>query len=137
MKSIYVCSTLMFLAFIFCGCYGTKFANLSNQNYPPKPVPCEVRVIAVLPSSIDSLERIGICKSRKMAGRVKVGKNRAMESLLKCACEHGGDLMRVFNHKEYVETPNDPLNPPAAPPKYLQTRVLDDELYGEVYRKIN
>lgn len=111
-----------------CINYGTQFIRHENAKYYPSKSPCTPKVtIKIDESELGKWELIGICRSNMPTKGIHTQKNIAMDEILKCACAHGGDLVKIVESKEHIQY--DQYNTKTS------GAVASDEIKAEIYRK--
>jgi hypothetical protein len=122
--------TIGFVILLISSCVSSE-TTINKDSYK---TPCNARVVMKIENSeLKNLEFLGTCQSSKTAGGFSRTKNRAMEDVIKCACEKGGDLIEVTKNKEtQVTTNKETLHTITGegPPTYLI-----DEIFANIYRR--
>ena len=87
-----------------CYSYRTQFIQQENAKVYPSKYPCKPKVTIKLDEKeLGKWELIGICRSdMPVRGGMNKRENVAMEEIIKCACEHGGDLVKITSSKEVI-----------------------------------
>jgi hypothetical protein len=88
------------ICLIVCsGCSKYIFESITDQNYEPK-VPCKLKVIVKFKENTEEgYLLIGTCEAKAPAGEFgNKNANNALTLLEKCACENGGELIKITNH---------------------------------------
>ena len=121
LRFIILFSTIL-LAF---GCSVGKFIPNDSATEFPERTPCKVKFVKTLEDSNGEYFFIGICKAISTAGNLSnTVENHALAKLKQCACENGGDIVRISKYHTNSSRANlASLN-----------NSLSDEINGEVYR---
>ena len=121
LKIIFLLTFSVLVLISSCYTSGTQFMRNENAKYYPSKYPCTPKITIKLDETeLDEWELIGVCNSNMSASISN--KNVAMEEIIKCTCEHGGDLVKITDSKEHIEYSEYGSN-------------LSDEITAEIYRK--
>jgi hypothetical protein len=122
------------------GCSKHSFESLTDQTYEPK-VPCKLKIIVKFEeNTADKYLLIGTCEAKAPAGQSRSrNTNNALAQLEKCACENGGELIKITDHESkssvtagaVIFTGVTAVFNSDAPKK-----VNKDKIYAEIYIKI-
>ena len=137
-KSMKHSTLLLGIYFCFClGCYKYNFESTTEQTFEPK-TPCKLSVIVKFKENTENnYLLIGTCEAKATAGDVGNGNaNNALTQLELCACENGGDLIKIIDH-----TANSNVTPGAVIftgvsavfNKNAPKKVYKDRIYAEIY----
>jgi hypothetical protein len=129
-------TAILFLIVGCVGCvsYGTFFLPSQKHTTFVGISPCEALMVMKIPENeIDNYELIGVCKSTMSAGGMTGKKNKAIEEIKKCACDHGGTLIKLIKTNEVSGVAGtglvDQFNPNA-------TKVIyHDTIEAEIFKK--
>lgn len=121
LRSIILFSTIL-LTF---GCSVGKFIPNDISTEFSERTPCNVKFVKALEAAHDDYFFIGICKAISTGGSLSSSiENHALAKLKQCACENGGDIVRISKYRTNGSRANlASLN-----------NSLNDEINGEVYR---
>ena len=83
--------------------YGTEYISYTNENYPKKS-PCNIKFIRKEVEDTKKYIHIGTCIST-LSPSYKINnavENNAFEAIRKCACDKGGDIVKIIKHEENI-----------------------------------
>ncbi len=90
--------------------YGTTFSANENSMAYSKKTPCQVRAVFKMDTTeLNKYEWIGTCQSTMPSGGVRRTTNNAMKEIEKCACKHGGDLIKIMGANEQSGVSGSPI----------------------------
>ncbi len=133
-------SKLLILSYLFLlvSCSNYNYINYAEETYETK-TPCEPRVIKKFEEGEEAkFQLIGHCEAKAPSGQIgNRNKNNAMDQLLKCACENGGELIQIVDHieKSRLNLP-DIRNQPQTFPESNRKRT-SDRIYAYIFVKSN
>lgn len=134
MKTIRLLFILVMISFIF-SCVESKFISATDKTYSVKS-PCEAQVLVTFPDEESQYTLIGTCEVEAPSGKgLNPDKNNAIEELRKCACQNGGEVVKILSHNERIARYygvgglTDVLNP------NVTGNVARDKLVAEIYIK--
>ncbi len=131
---------LIGISILICsGCSKYSFESVSDQKYN-QIIPCRLKVVVKFKEQTeDDYKLIGICEAKAPAGKIgNKNANNALKLLEKCACENGGELIKITDFQSettvttgaYAFWGYSSARNPNAPRK-----VSKDKLYAEIYIK--
>lgn len=129
-------SKLLIFSYLFflLSCSNYNYINYADKTYE-SPSPCEPRVIKKFSAGeANKFELIGHCEAKAPSGQIgNRNKNNAMDQLLKCACENGGELIQIVDHieKSRLNLP-DIRNQPQTVPESNRKRT-SDRIYAYIF----